>query len=99
MGLVGPMGQNHAGSALPFREGKGYGMEGAQREPFIMRYPNQANPRKKTIDVPVMPSIFLPTIAEITGCPFHLNHRRQSAWVPFSGERRGEPTRSLFLLL
>ena len=30
---------NHAGSAIPFREGKGTAWEGGHREPFIIRYP------------------------------------------------------------
>ncbi|WP_411029802.1 sulfatase [Spongiimicrobium sp. 3-5] len=55
---------NHAGSALPFREGKGTAWEGGQREPFIIRYPKKLEP--KTIDVPVMGIDVLPTIAELT---------------------------------
>lgn len=56
---------NHAGSALPFREGKGTAWEGGQREPFIIRYPKKLKPR--TINVPVMAIDILPTIAELTG--------------------------------
>lgn len=56
---------NHAGSALPFREGKGTAWEGGQREPFIARWPGKL-PAGKVIDVPVMAIDILPTIAAIT---------------------------------
>lgn len=56
---------NHAGSALPYREGKGTAWEGGQREPFIAKYPNKLE-AGKIIDVPVMAIDMLPTIAEIT---------------------------------
>ena len=56
---------NHAGSALPFREGKGTAWEGGQREPFIIRYPGKIK-AGTIIDVPVMAIDLLPTIAEIT---------------------------------
>ncbi|HET8735835.1 MAG TPA: sulfatase [Pricia sp.] len=56
---------NHAGSALPFREGKGTAWEGGQREPFIARWPGNL-PAGQEIDVPVMAIDILPTIAEIT---------------------------------
>ena len=56
---------NHAGSALPLREGKGTAWEGGQREPFIAQWPGKL-PAGKSIDVPVMAIDMLPTIAEIT---------------------------------
>ena len=57
---------NHAGSALPFREGKGTAWEGGHREPFIIRYPNGLK-GGRNIDTPVMAIDILPTLAEITG--------------------------------
>lgn len=57
---------NHAGSALPFREGKGTAWEGGHREPFIIRYPEGLK-GERTIDTPVMAIDILPTIAELTG--------------------------------
>ena len=35
---------NHAGSALPLREGKGTAWEGGQREPTIVYYPKKISP-------------------------------------------------------
>ncbi|MCQ0112494.1 arylsulfatase [Zhouia amylolytica] len=56
---------NHAGSADPFREGKGTAWEGGQREPFIAWYPGTL-PANKTINTPVMAIDILPTVASIT---------------------------------
>ena len=59
---------NHAGSALPLREGKGGMFEGGARTPCIMRWPGRIPPNTvcdkltSTIDI-------LPTIAQITGAP------------------------------
>ncbi|MDT7828398.1 sulfatase [Pricia sp. S334] len=57
---------NHAGSALPLREGKGTAWEGGQREPFVAQWPGKL-PAGRAIDVPVMAIDLLPTIAAITG--------------------------------
>ncbi|MEM7379634.1 MAG: sulfatase [Bacteroidota bacterium] len=57
---------NHAGSALPFREGKGTAWEGGHREPFIARFP-KGLPKSLKVDTPVMAIDILPTIAELTG--------------------------------
>ncbi|WP_298861011.1 sulfatase [uncultured Gimesia sp.] len=57
---------NHAGSALPLREGKGTAWDGGQREPCIMAWPGQipagsvCNEMAMTIDI-------LPTVAYLTG--------------------------------
>jgi len=53
---------NHAGSALPFREGKGTAWEGGQREPFVIKYPKEI-PAGKITHTPVMGIDILPTIA------------------------------------
>lgn len=59
---------NHSGSALPFREGKGTGWEGGQREPFIIKYPKEIK-AGSIIEAPVMAIDILPSIAEITNAP------------------------------
>jgi len=59
---------NHAGSALPLREGKGTMWEGGARVPCIMRWPGripaggECQEMAATIDL-------LPTIAAVTGAP------------------------------
>ena len=59
---------NHAGSALPLREGKMTMFDGGARVPCIMRWPGKIKPdtvcekMASTIDL-------LPTIAEIAGAP------------------------------
>ena len=87
---------NHAGSALPYREGKGTAWEGAQREPFIMRYPNKLS-AGRTIDVPVMAIDILPTIAEVTGAKLpNLTIDGKSAWPLFKGESEESPQEAYF---
>lgn len=56
---------DHSGSALPLREGKGTALEGGQREPCIIYYPNKIN-SGKSISTPMMNIDILPTIAHIT---------------------------------
>lgn len=56
---------NHAGSALPFREGKGTSWEGGTREPCIMRWPGKI-PRGTTSDQYFVSIDIFPTIASIT---------------------------------
>jgi len=56
---------DHAGSAYPLREGKGTALEGGQREPCIIYYPNEIE-AGTTISTPMMGIDILPTIAEIT---------------------------------
>jgi arylsulfatase A len=59
---------NHAGSALPLREGKGTTWDGGHRVPCIVRWPNKI-PAGQTSDVMVANFDFLPTIAARTGAP------------------------------
>ncbi len=87
---------NHAGSALPFREGKGTAWEGGQREPFIARYPNKL-PKGITIDVPVMAIDILPTIAEITDATLpEKTIDGKSVWKVFTGESDESPQEAYF---
>lgn len=63
---------NHAGSAIPLREGKGTALEGGQRVPCIIRYPGKIK-QGKVIDIPMMGIDILPTIAHITGAKLPAN--------------------------
>jgi len=87
---------NHAGSALPFREGKGTAWEGGQREPFIIKYPNKLSPGR-TLDTPIMAIDLLPTLAEITGAPLpDLAIDGKSAWSVLTGESKKSPQEAYF---
>ncbi len=87
---------NHAGSALPLREGKTTTWEGGQREPFIVRYPGKL-PQGKKISKPVMAIDILPTIAEITGA--QLPSKKidgKSAWSLWTGTSDASPQEAYF---
>ena len=87
---------NHAGSALPFREGKGTAWEGGQREPFIMKYPKKLE-AGKVVDVPVMAIDMLPTIAELTNSKLpELTIDGKNAWNVISGESAESPQKAYF---
>lgn len=55
---------DHAGNALPLREGKGTTWDGGVREPTIMRWPGTI-PSGTVCSEPVMTIDLLPTIAEL----------------------------------
>ncbi len=57
---------DHAGSAKPFREGKGTSFEGGMREPFIARWPGKI-PAGAVNHQPAMTIDLLPTIAKLAG--------------------------------
>ena len=57
---------NHAGSALPLREGKGTVWEGGVREPFILQWKGHV-PAGAVITEPLMTIDLMPTIARVTG--------------------------------
>jgi arylsulfatase len=86
---------NHAGSALPLREGKGTAWEGGQREPFIMKYPKKLKPGR-TVDVPMMAIDILPTIAHVTESklPEQVIDGK-NAWPILTGERT-EPVQDAY---
>ncbi|UJH68640.1 sulfatase [Allomuricauda sp. SCSIO 65647] len=87
---------NHAGSALPLREGKGTAWEGGQREPFLIKYPDSL-PTGKTIDVPMMAIDLLPTIAEVTGAELPKKIiDGKSAWKLLKGESDKSPQEAYF---
>jgi len=58
----------HAGSAGPFREGKGTSFEGGVRVPCIMRWPGHI-PKGTVCDKMAATMDVLPTLAAITGAP------------------------------
>lgn len=87
---------NHSGSALPFREGKGTGWEGGQREPFIIKYPKEIK-AGLIIEAPVMAIDILPSIAEVTNA--HLPEKEidgKSAWSLFTGKTNESPHEAYF---
>jgi len=87
---------DHAGSAGPFREGKGTAFEGGHREPFIARWPGHL-PAGSTIDVPVMAIDILPTIAEITNAPLPLLAiDGKNVWPVLTGETDESPQPAYF---
>jgi arylsulfatase len=57
---------NHAGSALPLREGKGTCWEGGFRVPFIARWPGKI-PKGSVCKEPAMTIDLLPTFAKLIG--------------------------------
>ena len=59
---------NHAGSAGPFREGKGTSWEGGVRVPCIFRWPGVIAPGTECDKMAATMDI-LPTLASITGAP------------------------------
>jgi arylsulfatase A-like enzyme len=59
---------DHAGSAGPFREGKGTSFEGGIRVPCIVRWPGHM-PQGKVSGVPWMTIDLLPTLARLVDAP------------------------------
>ena len=87
---------NHAGSALPFREGKGTTWEGGQREPFIIKYPRELK-AGRLINEPLMAIDILPTIAEATDANLPSNIiDGKSAWSLLRGIEKKGPQEAYF---
>jgi len=57
---------DHAGNALPLREGKMTSFEGGLREPFIARWPNRI-PAGRTCHELITAMDFLPTVTRLAG--------------------------------
>lgn len=57
---------DHAGSALPLREGKGTTLEGGVRVPFLARWPGEI-PAGSVCSEPAMTIDLLPTVARLIG--------------------------------
>ncbi len=93
---------NNAGSAGPFREGKGTTFEGGVRVPFIARWPGHVA-KGGTSNTPAMTIDLLPTLAALAGAPPVASDRiidGRDAWPVISGQarREGAARRPLFLL-
>ncbi|NNC71001.1 MAG: sulfatase [Flavobacteriaceae bacterium] len=87
---------DHAGCAYPLREGKGTALEGGQREPCIIRYPDKINPGR-SINIPMMSIDILPTIAEITGAALPKQTiDGKSVWNIWTGESEVSPQKAYF---
>lgn len=82
---------DHAGCAYPLREGKGTALEGGQREPCIIRYPNKLK-SGRVIDVPMMAIDIFPTIANLTGAKLPDNKiDGKDVWDIWTGESNQSP--------
>jgi len=81
----------HAGSALPLREGKGTALEGGQREPTILYYPGTL-PQGLTVDTQMMNIDLLPTLAQRVGAdlPKHPIDGKD-VWDLWTGESSTSP--------
>ena len=78
---------NHAGSAGPWREGKGSVFEGGVRVPCVMRWPGRI-PAGRTAASALMTIDLLPTIASRVGAPLPAAPiDGRDAWPLISGER------------
>ncbi len=87
---------DHAGCALPLREGKGTALEGGQREPCIVYFPGKIK-AGRTIDIPMMTIDILPTIAEITGAQLPDNKiDGENIWDIWTGKSNQSPQEAYF---
>lgn len=87
---------NHAGNALPYREGKGTAWEGGQREPFIAKYPKKLK-AGTVVDVPVMAIDLLPTLAEISDSELpEKTIDGKNIWKVLTGESKESPQEAYF---
>lgn len=86
----------HAGSALPLREGKGTALEGGQREPTIISWPGVL-PQGESLSTPMMNIDLLPTIAEVTNAslPDQIIDGK-SVWKVLTGESSESPQEAYF---
>jgi arylsulfatase A len=77
---------DHAGSALPLREGKGTMFDGGCREPTIMWWPGKV-PAGTTCREPAMTIDILPTVAHLIGAKLP-NHKidGKNIWPLIQGE-------------
>ena len=87
---------DHAGSALPLREGKGTALEGGQREPCILYYPGTL-PEGKTIDTQMMNIDLLPTIANLVGAELPQNTiDGKNVWDLWTGTTTESPQEAYY---
>jgi len=87
---------DHAGSADPLREGKGTALEGGQRVPCIIRYPDKLKPGV-VLDIPMMAIDILPTLAELTGSALPTQKiDGKSVWDLWTGESITHPQKAYY---
>lgn len=87
---------NHAGSALPLREGKGTMFDGGCRVPCLMKWP-AAIPAGSVCSEPAMTIDLLPTIAQLVGAPLPQLPIDGLSIVPLmSGESQKSPHEALY---
>jgi arylsulfatase A-like enzyme len=88
---------NHAGSAAPFREGKGTTFEGGVRVPFVARWPGRI-PKGSVSAVPTMTIDILPTFAALAETPVPMDRiiDGRDAWSVLSGRRATDPHDALY---
>ncbi len=88
---------NHAGSAAPFREGKGTTFEGGVRVPFVARWPGRI-PKGSVSAVPTMTIDVLPTFAALAETPVPMDRiiDGRDAWSVLSGRRAADPHDALY---
>jgi arylsulfatase len=87
---------NHAGSALPLREGKGTTWDGGVRVPFLAKWPGVI-PAGRVADTPAMTIDIFPTIAELIDAPLP-GHPidGQSMWSMLTGESTESPQEAYY---
>ncbi len=73
---------NHAGSAGPFREGKGTTFEGGVRVPFIIRWPQYIK-KASVCASPAALFDLLPTVVQIVGAKYPSNAIDGKSLLPF----------------
>ena len=88
---------NHAGSALPLREGKGTTWDGGQRVPFIVRWPGRI-PAGQVSDELAVNFDVLPTIAARAGLtpPTDRVIDGRDLWPLLSGEKDAQTPHDAF---
>ena len=87
---------NHAGSALPLREGKGTTWDGGVRVPFIARWPGQI-PEGLEVNTPAMTIDIFPTLAGLIDAPLP-DHTidGKPIWSLFTGESTVSPQEAYY---
>ena len=87
---------NHAGSALPLREGKGTAFDGGVRVPFIAKWPGVI-PEGRTVTTPAMTIDVFPTLAGLIEAPLPAHPiDGQSIWPLLTGESTTSPQEAYY---
>jgi arylsulfatase A len=88
---------NHAGSALPLREGKGTMFEGGYREPCVMRWPGKIPAGTRCDELAVTFDLF-PTIAHLIGAKLPTDRviDGKNIWPLMAGTRGARSPHEVF---